>query len=227
MKSSFRAYLMMIGKYVYSLYQKSQYRRIYPTLHVGKAVQITNSKIGKFVSMNNNVKIINCSIGAYTYFAGDDFFRNCELGAFCSIAPRVQAGIGSHPSHGFVSTHPAFFSKKSSSFQGNFAEDENFEPYKNIQIGNDVWIGRSSILLDGITIGSGAIIGAGAVVTKNVDPYAIVGGVPARLIRKRFTDEQIAFLLELKWWEKDESWLNQHGKLFNNIDLFQKVIQKD
>jgi tetrahydrodipicolinate N-succinyltransferase len=72
-------------------------------------------------------------------------------------------------------------------------------------------------LIDGVTIGDGAIIGAGAVVTKDVPPYAIVGGIPARLIKYRFEPDEIEFLLKLKWWDKDLEWIKNNSKLFNNI----------
>ena len=81
-----------------------------------------------------------------------------------------------------------------------------------------MWIGARATILSGIKIGDGAIIAAGAVVTKDVEPYTIVGGVPAKPIKKRFTDEQIHALMKLKWWDKDEAWLRNHAAMFRNID---------
>lgn len=93
-----------------------------------------------------------------------------------------------------------------------------------VEIGNDVWIGSGALLLPGVHIGDGAIIAAGAVVTKDVEPYAIVGGVPAKIIRKRFNDEQIKYLLELKWWDKPEEWVRSHADYFRNIQEFIYMI---
>ncbi len=90
----------------------------------------------------------------------------------------------------------------------------------NAIIGNDVWIGSNVLIIGGIKIGDGAIVAAGAVVTKDVPPYAIVGGIPARIIRFRFDKEQINKLLELKWWNKDDDWLIKNNYLFCNVEMF-------
>ncbi len=95
-----------------------------------------------------------------------------------------------------------------------------------LKIGNDVWIGANVLILDGVTIGNGAIIAAGAVVTKDVPPYAVVGGVPAKIIKYRFNKEEIDFLEQLKWWEKDEKWLTEYGKYFNNVELLKNILNK-
>ena len=87
-------------------------------------------------------------------------------------------------------------------------------------IGNDVWIGLNATILDGVTIGDGAIVAAGAVVTKDVPPYAVVGGVPAKIIKYRFTESQIDFLLKFRWWEKDRKWIQQNYKRFQDIESF-------
>lgn len=94
-------------------------------------------------------------------------------------------------------------------------------------IGNDVWIGEDARLLEGISIGNGAIVAAGAMVTKDVPQYAIVGGVPAKIIRYRFSDEQIAQLEELQWWNKDNKWLRSNVKAFADINVFLKTVCHD
>lgn len=157
------------------------------------------------------------SIGKASYMGSD--CRICaEIGRFCCIASGVVTAKGKHPTSDFASIHPAFFSPDLSRCGLSYASEQCFhETGGKIVIGNDVWIGTGAILLDGIQIGDGAIIAAGAVVTKDVAPYSIVAGVPARELRKRFSPEQCDSLLQLKWWDKPDSWLRAHSREFMDI----------
>ena len=92
-------------------------------------------------------------------------------------------------------------------------------------IGNDVWVGEDAKILEGVSIGNGAIIATGAVVTKDVPPYTIVGGVPAKIIRYRFEAEQIAYLQQLQWWNKDTTWLERHAHEFTDIKVLMKCVK--
>lgn len=154
-----------------------------------------------------------------------------KVGRYCSIAGNVKTVLGVHPTKDFVSTHPTFFSLKKQNGH-TFVTEQKFNEAKyadetnkyNVVIGNDVWIGDSALLMSGISIGDGAIIAAGAVVTKDVPPYAIVGGVPARVIRYRFSEEEIKFLLDFKWWNRSEKWLSENADKFENLDVFMSDI---
>lgn len=138
------------------------------------------------------------ALGEFTYVAGAKIAR-AKIGAFCSIGPNVTiGGLGAHPVH-WISTHPAFFSTRMQA-GATFAQVDKFEELKWVEVGSDVWIGANATILDGVRIGHGAIVAAGAVVTKDVPPYAIVGGVSAKLIRYRFNPEVIDSLLEWQWW---------------------------
>lgn len=171
---------------------------------------------------------IDCSsIGYATYIGKNSFLPNCQIGAYCSIAHNVQLLAFTHPSSEFVSTHPSFFSiQKQAGF--TYVENQLFDEilYFNksdkivVKIGNDVWIGANVTIIGGIEIGDGAIIAAGSVVTKNVRPYELVGGVPAKHIKWRFNEGEIEFLAKFKWWEMDKDWISNHSKYFNSIQLF-------
>lgn len=182
--------------------------------------------------INNYSSLSKSYMGLGSYIAGHTSLTRIKIGRFCSIGQNVKNSLGIHPTN-FISTHPAFFStKKQAGF--TFAERDMFEEHKYVDkekkylvvIGNDVWIGNNVILMDGITIGDGAIIGTGAIVTKDVEPYSIVGGIPAKLIRKRFSQEEIDLLLKFKWWNKDFEWIEENAKQFiTPTSFFEAVIK--
>ena len=178
------------------------------------------------VILAKNVQVRNCCIGANTYIASNSRLINCDIGCYCSIGPDVLSGLGMHPSKTFVSTHPSFYSPQNSSPISHVTE-QKFVESKRITIGNDVWIGARAIILDGVSIGDGAIIASGAVVTRDVKPFSVVAGVPAREIEKRFTENEIDFLLKIHWWEKDVEWINSRAHLFTDINKFIENLSKE
>lgn len=138
-------------------------------------------------------------LGRHTYVGANARIVRANIGAFCSIGLDVIiGGLGKHPTK-WISTHPAFYSTLKQSGK-TFSTRDLFDEFGPNKIGNDVWIGARALILDGINIGDGAIIAAGAVVTKDVPPYAIVGGVPAKVIRSRFEPAVIETLLKWQWW---------------------------
>lgn len=166
--------------------RKYKIQKRYPTLKVGGYAEITSDcSFGHRNIIYPHAVVSNVKLGDYSYIGGYSHIQNAMIGKYCSIAPEVRIGLGIHPTN-LKSTHPAFFSKQShwiDEIQPTIS-DEIVE-YKHIYIGDDVWIGARSLILDGVKIGSHAVIAAGAVVTKDVPEYAIVGGVPAKIIKYR------------------------------------------
>ena len=195
-------------------------------LSIGYLAQFTNCQFGSYNTLCSEARLINATLGDFTYVAEKSRLTNTNIGKFSCIGPEVIAGLGKHPSRDFVSTHPIFFSKLKQA-QISFVADSYFNEFSPIKIGNDVWIGARAIIMDGITIGDGAIVAAGAVVTKDVPSYAIVGGVPAKVLRYRFDEKEIEYLMEFKWWDRDVRWLSLNVTKFHNIQEFKQIIIYD
>ncbi|NAS11523.1 CatB-related O-acetyltransferase [Poritiphilus flavus] len=158
-----------------------------------------NSRIAKSAKVYPFTRITNSEIGDFSYISYSCTINGCSIGKFCSIASGVKIGLGKHPTN-FVSTSPFFYAPHNP-LNRSVAEELKFEESAPVKIGNDVWIGANVVVLDGIEIGNGAIIGANSIVTKNVSPYSIVGGVPAKEIKKRFSEQLVNELNSLNWWD--------------------------
>lgn len=161
-------------------------------------------------------KLVNVSIGEYSRIGVNCSVTNATIGRFTAIGKDTIIGLGQHPTN-YISTNSIFYRK--GQFHDNWAQPlENFEESKRIIIGNDVWIGRKCMIMDGVTVNDGAIVAAGAIVTKDVPPYAIVGGVPAKVLKYRFTTDIVDKLLEIKWWNIPDN------KMMRYIDKFHAPI---
>lgn len=167
--------------------------------------------------------IDNAEIGYASYIAAHTKIESATIGKYTSIGPNVHIVMGQHPTHKFVSTHPAFYSINRGVYP-SYVDEQLFEEYRyvkdnvSVNIGNDVWIGDSASIMEGVTIADGTIVAAGSMVVKDTEPYSIVGGVPAKVLSYRFTKEQINFLLDLMWWDKEESWIMKNAKNFTDIE---------
>ncbi len=177
-----------------------------------------DSIISENVKIYRFNKIRNTFVGKYTYISSGCSFKNTNIGKFCSIAKDVKAGMGKHPTD-YVSTSPYFYSTVNA-LGSTLVTQNSYDEYEEINIGNDVWIGVDALILDGVTVGDGAIIAAKSLVNKDVPPYAIVGGVPAKLIRYRFSEKQIANLLNISWWNLSAEELKSRVDSFSDVDAF-------
>ncbi len=184
---------------------------------------IKKCKIHKTSKVMASGLYYNSTVGRFTYFGYGCRVVNCSIGAFCSISDDVYIGGGGHPLN-HVSTSPVFH--KGKNILGKVFYPHEFVPTRKTSIGNDVWIGYGAIIKSGINIGTGAVIGTGSVVTKDIPPYEIWAGNPAKLIRSRFSVEIIDKLLSSKWWEMPEDWLYENAEIFSNVEKFIEKVDK-
>lgn len=198
------------------------YSKFFKKILRGKCV--INSQIHKTAKINSGATIVDSTIGRYTYTCYDDEIVNCEIGQFCSISDDVIIGGAEHPIN-WVSTSPVFQNVKHSGPKKRFAKHE-FDGILRTVIGNDVWIGKRAIIKAGVKIGDGAVVGAGAVVTKDVPPYAIVAGVPAKIIKYRFDEDTIAQLLKTKWWNLSDEELEKRAGNITNVHEFLMDLER-
>jgi acetyltransferase-like isoleucine patch superfamily enzyme len=180
---------------------------------IGLGAEIRSSRLGRNVYIGNNVMIDNVTIGDRSYINRGSSILNTTLGKYCSIGPNVQIVVGGHPMD-MVSTHPAFYASNKSFH--TYADQMYFVEYGRAEIGNDVWIGEGALIPGNIVIGDGAVVASRAVVTTDVEPYSVVGGIPARHIRYRF-DEPVRRSIALsKWWDWDEEDLQRNFSRFHD-----------
>ncbi len=184
---------------------------------------IKSSIIDKTTKIASKATVYGCEIKRYSYVGINTSLVNTSVGAFCSISAGCTIGAAGHPMQ-FVSTSPVFYQGKNF-LRTNFSENK-YEEYERTVIGNDVWIGAKAVIKSGVNIGNGAVVAAGAVVTKDVPPYAVVGGVPAKIIKYRFDEETIAALESVKWWEYSASELKKYGKYFDDPKKFLSEVNK-
>lgn len=197
------------------LQSKVKYRRFLKKgCSIGENIEIVNSKVGSNSRYAYHASVRNCEVGEYTSIGRYSKINNATIGKYCSISWDVTIGATNHPTDN-ISTHAFPYVKRI-----GFVEQDNQHIIKT-QVGNDVWVGCNSVILPGVTVGDGAVIAAGSVVTKDVPDYAIVAGVPAKIVRFRFDEEIIIGLKDIKWWSLPPEIIK------SNINLFQKRVDLD
>lgn len=212
---------------------KAKFKYFGSNIHFFKNVYVDKScSFEGYNSIGYNSVISCCTLGKGTYIGRDVNLNKVKFGRFCSIASRINNTTGNHPTSVFVSTHPAFFSKGlAAGFtfteESKFRELNYVEDNYLVKVGNDVWIGDNVTIKDGVSIGDGAIIGANSLILKDIEPYSINVGTPSRIIGYRFEKEDIEFLLNFKWWDRDFNWLRENTHLFEDIKFLKKYYDEE
>lgn len=171
------------------------------------------SSVHKKATIHRFSKVSNSTINRYTYIGPRSRIDNSDIGSFCSISWNCTIGLQSHKIN-FISTSPIFFDGLNGTGESWVKNVSHDTPIRRTTIGNDVWIGANSIIMAGVNVSDGAVIAAGSVLTKDVEPYSVVGGVPARKIKYRLPDEVINKLLDLSWWDMPDILIRQYLDIF-------------
>ena len=183
-------------------------------------VTLENTSLGAYTHVQAHSVFCDAIVGDYSYFAGHNQVFYANIGKFCSCASFARINTTNHPTYDRIAQHHFTYRSKRFGFGENDVEFFARRKEKSVTVGNDVWIGHNAIIMPGITVGNGAAIGAGAVVTKDVEPYFIVAGVPAKKINQRFSDELILKIEQLKWWDWDYQTIKERLSDFRDIDEF-------
>lgn len=190
-----------------------------PSVHA--TADIRDCVLGAYTEVGARTRLLEVELSDYSYIVNDSDVAYAKFGKFCSVAAMTRINPGNHPMERASQAH--FTYRASAYFHGEVDEDSFFAWRRShrVTIGHDVWIGHGAIVLPGRNVGDGAVIAAGAVVTKDVRPYAIVAGNPARVIRQRFPDEIAARLRHLAWWD----W--SHERLHGALPDFRRLSVED
>lgn len=185
--------------------------------YIHESARVTNSTLGRYTEVSERCRLEEVVMGDYSYIMQDGSVWCAEIGKFANIAAAVRINATNHPTWRATLHH--FTYRAADYFEGAENDHDFFEWRREnrVTIGHDVWIGHGATVLPGVAVGNGAVIGAGAVVSKDVTPYTIVGGVPARLIRERFAPETAARMESLSWWDWD------HDRLFAALADFRAL----
>jgi phosphonate metabolism protein (transferase hexapeptide repeat family) len=189
-----------------------------PSIH--PSAKVENSFIGEWTEIGPNTKIEESSFGDYSYTSGDSEIIYSSIGKFCSIASHVRINPVNHPMWRVTQHHLTYRLTQYELGEQDDVDFFNWRREHHVNIGHDVWIGHGAIIMPGVSIGTGAVIGAGSVVTKDVPAYTIAVGVPAKPIKRRFTEEIAEKLLKIEWWNWERKLIEERISDLNDVENF-------
>lgn len=196
---------------------------------IGDNASIIDSHILNNTSVNRYNNILKSEIGRYTYTMERTRMLNAKVGSFCSIAWNVSIGAGKHD-YSRVTTSPLWRFEMLDAGNIDHENDaqlkKRYETITLCNVGHDVWIAPNVVIITDVKIGNGSVIGAGAIVTKDVEPYSIVAGVPAKVIKKRFDDKTIEALEKIQWWNWPIELIRKNSVLIFSLKIDQSVVEK-
>jgi acetyltransferase-like isoleucine patch superfamily enzyme len=199
--------------------------QLLPEIRDANSVKTPRSAVSALSRVAQRGRLMDVEVGRYSYIAENARISHAKIGSFTSIGPDCCCGYGIHPIDQ-LSTAPMFYStlKQNGS---TLSMSNKVQERLPITIGNDVFIGMNVTVLDGVTIGDGAVVGAGCVVSKDVPPYAVVVGCPMRILRYRFSEETIAALLKIRWWDWPDERLKEVEEMFFDVEGFVSKYRED
>lgn len=189
-----------------------------PFIH--ETSKVEDSEVGAWTSIGPNCSIKESQVGDWSYTAGDVQMAYTDIGKFCSIASHVRINPGNHPTWRVMQHHAGYRRVR---YQLADTDDDTFFQWRkdhHVSVGHDVWIGHGAIIMPGKNIGNGAVIGSSSVVTKDVEPYTIVVGNPAKPIRRRFSKEIGQQLDQIAWWDWSHEVIKERLNEFEDIHSF-------